>query len=198
MYQHSLEEAGVALVPGLTKPEIQGAQESYGFIFPPDLRDLLMFGLPVSKDWPNWRNADDPAIWRMLNWPYEGIRFDIQNNAFWRQEWGPKPPSLTEAFAVAKQKVDDAPKLIPVLGHRYLPDRPNIAGNPVFSVYQTDIIYYGSDLWNYLENEFYYYFKTPKYNLKQPIRRIEFWSDLVESNLLGAVASQSESGSDCG
>ena len=68
------------------------------------------------------------------------------------------------------------------LGIVYLPERPNTAGNPVFSVYQTDIIYYGSDLWNYLENEFYYYFRTPQYNLKGSIRRIEFWSDILESD----------------
>ena len=103
-------------------------------------------------------------------------------NDFWPQEWGPKPSSLVEAFRIAKQKVGDAPKLIPIYGHRYLPDRPNTEGNPVFSVYQTDIIYYGSDFLNYLENEFSYYFQTPHYNLTGTIRRIEFWSDLVESN----------------
>jgi len=182
LYKRKLEEAGVDFAPGLTELEIQSAQEVYDFTFPPDLRDLLMFSLPISKNWPNWRNTDNQDIWRALNWPYEGMCFDIQDNAFWPQSWGPKPRSLTEAFSIAKQKIDSAPKLIPVFGHRYLPERPSKVGNPVFSVYQTDIIYYGSDLWNYLENEFYYYFQTPKYNLKEPIRRIEFWSDIVEDN----------------
>lgn len=181
-YKLKLAEAGVSFEPGLTESEVQEAQESYGFSFPPDLKEFLACGLPVLKNWPNWRNVDDQGIWRMLNWPYEGICFDIQQSDFWPEEWGTKPSSLVEAFRIAKQKVDDAPKLIPICGHRYLPDRPHTEGNPVFSVYQTDIIYYGSDFTNYLENEFSYYFQTPHYNLTGTIRRIEFLSDLVESN----------------
>ncbi|HKA21587.1 MAG TPA: hypothetical protein VKN18_25145 [Blastocatellia bacterium] len=30
------------------------------------------------------------------------------------------------------------------------------------------------------KSEFNYYFQPPPYNLKEPIRRIEFWSDIVE------------------
>jgi len=64
-----------------------------------------------------------------------------------------------------------------------LPDRPPAPGNPVFSVYQTDIIYYGGDLENYLCNEYHYYFGTPQYvALPSQIRSIEFWSWLVELN----------------
>jgi hypothetical protein len=33
-----------------------------------------------------------------------------------------------------------------------MPERPFEVGNPVLSVSQTDIIYYGSDLQDYLEN----------------------------------------------
>src|SRR5215467_1185147 len=94
-YQGKLEEAGVSFAPGLTQLEIQAAEESYCFKFPPDLKEFLMSALPVSKDWPNWRNVDDPGIWRMLNWPYEGICFDIENNVFWPQQWGARPASLT-------------------------------------------------------------------------------------------------------
>lgn len=36
-----------------------------------------------------------------------------------------------------------------------LPKRAVIAGNPVFSVYQTDIVIYGRDLHRYLEHEFW-------------------------------------------
>jgi hypothetical protein len=175
-----LERAGVTFAPGLTHLEVKRAEEAYQLSFPPDLKELLMFALPASKGWPNWRDLDNAYIWRMLNWPCEGICFDIEHNAFWPQEWGAKPSSLTEAFAVAKQRVGEAPRLIPVLGHRQLPSDPNIAGNPVFSVYQTDIIYCGSDLWNYLENEFYNYFRTPQYHLNGSIRQIEFWSDIVD------------------
>jgi hypothetical protein len=35
-----------------------------------------------------------------------------------------------------------------------MPDEPRKAGNPVFSVHQTDIIHYGYDLLHYLHEEF--------------------------------------------
>jgi hypothetical protein len=37
---------------------------------------------------------------------------------------------------------------------RYLPSEPLLGGNPVFSVHQTDIIFYGCDLRDYVWNEF--------------------------------------------
>jgi hypothetical protein len=171
-----LQEAGVVCDSGLTEIEIQVVEESFGFKFPPDLKAFLMFVLPRGKRWPNWREVEDPELVRMLNWPYEGICFDIQDNAFWPTRWETKPATLLEAFQVAKGKINSAPRLIPVFGHRYLPDRPSTEGNPVFSVYQTDIIYYGSNLWNYFQNEFG---GVADFQINDRPRRIEFWSDFV-------------------
>jgi hypothetical protein len=44
---------------------------------------------------------------------------------------------LLEAVAIAKQKIGEAPKLIPICGHRYIYAVPHERNNPVFSVYQT-------------------------------------------------------------
>jgi hypothetical protein len=181
-YRTKLEEAGIRFAPGLTETEAKRAEDHYAFRFPSDLREFLMSGLPISKGWPNWREVTNPDIARIMNWPFEGMCFDISNNVFWLDEWGEKPSTDEEAFAAAKTQLDLAPTLIPVYGHRYMPAAPDLAGNPVFSVYQTDIIYYGADLGNYLENEFYYYFKTPQYFIKEPVRRIDFWSHLVDRN----------------
>jgi len=63
-----------------------------------------------------------------------------------------------------------------------MPERPLEAGNPVFSVYQTDIICYGADLRDYLENEFKWWFGREGYQVREPVRRIELWSRLVEAN----------------
>ena len=182
-YCTKLRDAGVRFAAGLSETEARRAEDHHGFRFPPDLREFLISGLPISDGWPNWRDFSDPDIARMIAWPFEGMCFDITNNAFWLDEWGPKPSIDEDAFAVAKAHLDQAPTLIPVCGHRYIPDAPCLAGNPIFSVYQTDIIYYGADLGNYLENEFHYYFKTPQYFIKEPVRRIGFWSRLVEANL---------------
>ncbi|HXG66624.1 MAG TPA: SMI1/KNR4 family protein [Blastocatellia bacterium] len=174
-----LEQAGVLFEPGLSQAEIRQIEEEYHFKFPPDLKDFLMFALPVSHGFLNWRQADKEEIVRSLSWPYEGMCFDIAHNSFWLEEWG-RPPSLEEAFAIARKAVEYAPALIPINGHRYIPDRPDEACNPVFSVYQTDIIYYGCNLADYLENEFSYYFGRSEHSLKGEIKHIEFWSNLVE------------------
>jgi hypothetical protein len=50
----------------------------------------------------------------------------------------------------------------------------------VFSIYQTDIIYYGADLFDYLSNEFGYYFGRAGHVFNGGARRIEFWSELTE------------------
>ena len=78
-----LGEAGVTFAPGLTESEAKRAEDRHGFTFPPDLKQFLMFALPVSDGWPDWRDVTNPEIEQMMSWPYEGICFDIENNAFW-------------------------------------------------------------------------------------------------------------------
>ena len=74
------------------------------------------------------------------------------------------------------EAVRAAPPLIPLIGHRYLPSQPNESANPVFSVYQSDIIYYGRDLADYFEREL-----TPSGTpFIGPTRYVPFWSDMVD------------------
>jgi hypothetical protein len=114
--------------------------------------------MPSGKGFPAWRELDNPKLSESFSWPFEGMCFDIEHNIFWPNEWGERPPDLQLAFEVARGHIARAPVLIPIRGHRYLPATPCIAGNPVFSVYQADIIIYGVDLENYLHNEFRYHF----------------------------------------
>jgi hypothetical protein len=174
-----LESAGVEFADGLSRDEIEATQSRYGFVFPPDLRDFLAYALPVSEGWVDWRERHENVIRSRLAWPLEGMCFDVEHNDFWCRNWGVRPASLKEAFAVVRRAFDRAPTLIPIYSHRFLPERPSSAGNPVFSVYQTDIVHYGSDLQNYLENEFLGYFGTAHYNIGSQIREIEFWSNIV-------------------
>jgi hypothetical protein len=167
---------------GLSDPEVETIERSYGFTFPPDLRLLLQTALPVSDDFPNWRADPYTPIIKSIahftlmdrfNWPYEGIRFDIEHANYWKGEWGKRPSSLEKAFEVAREHISQVPTLIPIFAHRYIPDDPLLPDNPVFSVYQTDIIYYGSDLPSYLAAEF----EVPNpYPAVEP-RKIKFWSD---------------------
>jgi hypothetical protein len=175
-----LQGRGVTLAPGLTAPELARAEEAHRFRFPSDLRSFLSSALPQAPQFPDWRVPESSALLDQLAWPFEGIAFDIEQNGFWWKPWGPRPAALPDAIAIAKAAVESAPRLIPVSGHRYLPAEPEISGNPVFSVYQTDIIYYGADLRRYLRCEFggLDYAEA----IRNEPRRIRFWADLLEDN----------------
>ncbi len=181
-YIDKLKIRGSKFESGLTDSEFEEIENTCNFKFPPDLRDFLSIALPINDDWINWRNWTKKEITDQLSWPYEGICFDIEHNSFWRDEWGKKPNTLKECFKVAKEVVNNAPTLIPIYSHRFIPDTPHEAGNPVFSVYQTDIIYYGTNLYNYLRNEFSSTFGKPENPEKNDFKDIKFWTKLVEIN----------------
>jgi hypothetical protein len=170
----------VVLADGLTDEEVSKVESTFAFRFPPDLRQLLQYALPVSPSFLDWRGASEESLRGRLDWPADGICFDIENNSFWWKEWGPKPADIATAQEIARREIANYPTLIPIFSHRYIPEEPHVAGNPVFSIYQTDIIYYGVDLTNYFGNEF----SSPRqYNLPnlESVRKIRFWSELVEA-----------------
>lgn len=178
-----LEAAGVVFAPGLTPAELRAAEEHYGFAFPPDLRSYLAYALPTGDRFPNWRDLDDATTKRALDWPLQGICFDIEHNSLWLADWGTRPADLRAAFDIARDRVLAAPPLIPIYAHRYLPGLPIEPGNPVFSVYQSDIIYYGADLESYLRNEYSGYFDSQPFIVPGEVRKIAFWSRFAEEDL---------------
>ena len=172
-----LRKRGVTFAKGLSDKEITEIENEFRFIFPPDLRQFLQTALPVSNNFIDWHSIKD--IKQRFTWPFEGILFDISNNHFWYKDWGKKPDSQAEQIQLAESFYGQYPPLIPIYSHRYLPATPYEAGNPVFSVYQTDIICYGNDLFSYFSNEFG--IKYDNAVAQQPTPRyIEFWSDLAE------------------
>lgn len=187
----ALGSRGVTCEPGLTDAEVARIETTYGFRFPPDLRAFLQYALPVSdpvvppgaitraNNFPNWRHEPETSIRERLEWPLEGIRFDIEHNGFWLDSWGEMPTDRDAAFDVARREVNSAPTLIPIFSHRYLPSEPPQAGNPVLSVYQTDIIYYGYDLAGYFAAEFGC--PSPAWASETP-RGIGFWDELLLRN----------------
>jgi hypothetical protein len=160
---------------GYTQAELDDAQARFGLVFPPDLVALLRDRRPL--DGHAW--TDERAIRRMLNWPFEGLLFDVEHNQLWWPEWGEKPDEADARKEVLRSVVGRAPKLIPLIGHRYLPETPHELGNPVFSVYQADVIHYGTDLIDYFEREFNGWYHRP---WPDQIKYIPFWSDLVARN----------------
>ena len=97
----------------------------------------------------NWR-TDAEAIKKAMAWPLEGLLFDVEQNNLWLDSWGVRPSDAEGRQERVSELVSKAPSLVPVISHRYLLGTPVKAGNPVLSVYQSDIIIYGSNFRNFL------------------------------------------------
>jgi hypothetical protein len=171
-----LKSQGVEFAFGLADQEVANIENRFDFRFPPDLRAFLQTGLPIGTRFPDWRSPEDSNLQARLDWPRDGILFDVEHDRFWLDEWGSRPESLDEAKRVACDFVAAAPRLIPIFSHRMIPDEPHLPGNPVFSVYQTDVIYYGFDLADYLRHEFKL---AGREEWPSAPRSIRFWDQLV-------------------
>jgi hypothetical protein len=157
---------------GYTQTELEAAQERYGLTFPPDLVALLLERQPMhGYDW----SVENAHIRKMLEWPFDLLKFDVENG-FWWPDWGERPPSPEERTEILRGALARAPRLIPLYSHRFLPEQPGEAGNPVFSMHGFDTIYYGANLEDYLVREFG---RAPKHPVGTA-RHIPFWSDIVE------------------
>lgn len=174
--------------PGLTGTEIARIERDYQFEFADDHRAFLAAGLPLnnppekgqtwSTPWPDWRDGDPGDLRRQLGWPIDGALFDVENNALWLSAWGPRPADTSTALSTARWHLVRAPKMIPVYAHRYLPAGRGTYGHPVLSIYQTDIIVYGTDLAGYIDNEFSDsgWFISPDWI---PPPMVPFWSEFL-------------------
>jgi hypothetical protein len=180
----------VVFEAGLSRSELRAAEDRFGFRFPPDLRALLQYAMPI-KDappkpgiirngagFPNWRRLDSDDLQKQVEWPIEGVLFDVRESGFWLETWGPVPPFVDEAVAIASEMLHAAPKLIPIYSHRFICEDPDAGGNPVLSVWQSDIIYYGSNLTNWLSIEFST--ESAERRLPDDAAAVPFWSEIMD------------------
>lgn len=108
----------------------------------------------------------------MLEWPLGMLLFDVEKG-FWWPDWGDRPHCTDERREIVGSYLARKPRLIPLFGHRFLPETPNEVRNPVFSMYGFDTIY-GSSLGEYVANEF------EGRHIIGDVRHIPFWSDITE------------------
>ncbi|XP_042492643.1 uncharacterized protein LOC122072146 [Macadamia integrifolia] len=190
-----LKKCKIPISDGLSEEEFSSIESSFRFTFPPDLRSILREGLPVGPGFPNWRSSSPQQLEILMKLPIMGIDKEITRNNFWCPFWGDEPLNPKEALTMAKRFMKKAPLLVPIYRQYYIPSLPNLAGNPVFFVQGVNFHYSGCDVAGFFQNvEF-----RRKSNIPRPsdlsesstmeapawaakaARRIEFWSDLVES-----------------
>ena len=102
-----------------------------------------------ARSFIDWRR-DETDVTDDLESPLEGIMFDVEKASLWPDSWGKRPRGAEKKQKTVSRLVAAAPKLVPICGHRYLVGDPVKAGNPVLSVWQSDIIIYGSNMRNFL------------------------------------------------
>ncbi|WP_433295990.1 hypothetical protein ACQP2F_37260 [Actinoplanes sp. CA-030573] len=161
------------IATGLTEDEIAATEAEFGFRFADDHRAFLAGGLPTGRGWPDWRGPDREALRTLLAEPVEGVLFDVAENDFWYEGWGPRPTSAGAALATARGYLMTVPRMIPLYAHRFLPAATT--GHPVLSIYQTDVVQYGNDISDWLNREFA--LGSPAAVAKRPT--VPFWRDLV-------------------
>ena len=177
-----LRLAGVGFEPGLSTEEVDRVQDRLGFQFGPEHLAFLQTGLPTGEPaWPNWREESLDGLRGRLDWPVDGAIFDVNQSDFWPASWGARPSEEGERTEVARHHLALVPRLVPLFGHRYLTTDPAYQPSPVFSVYQTDVIYYGATILDWVENEF------------EGKRTIEPWPPIIDVPFWGELAVGVES-----
>ena len=155
-----LKKAGVAFGSGLSGEEAAQIEAFFGFRFPREIREFLSCGVPVSGEFFDWRDLSDTNLERFRGFQKgieEAFAFDADRNEGELHAFlGDLLTDIADKDALKTAVVDwlhRSVKLIPFYAHRCFFD--GMDGMPIVSFWQAvDTIFYGSDLENYLENEF--------------------------------------------
>lgn len=165
-------QQGTRWIGGLSESEIIAIEARNHFKFPKDYRlflsllhatDRPMVGAafvdghrmqPIQRPgFYNWL-VESESIHLAIENIFQGLLFDVEKNGLWLEIWGPRPQSEQVRKTTLRDHFESAPPLIPVFGHRFILGEAGWPGNPVLSIYQSDIIIYGVDLRSYLLIEF--------------------------------------------
>lgn len=169
---------GIEYEKGLTFGEIIQIEKTYQLKMPSSLKHLLMTILPTSKGFYNWRNMQRDNIEyikSVINAPFSYID-DMAHEVYWCDEWGEEPEDKEKVAEEVRNRLKNAPKLVPVYAHRYMPLVLN-ENPPVISIHGFDVIYYGENLEDYLNIEFGSKNMT---NIQlSSVQYVPFWSDIM-------------------
>lgn len=169
-----LQNAWIQCKSWLSDSQIAEIEWTLQISFPREYKTLLSKFVPIWQRFIDWADRNNSKVYNMLNWLFEGILFDVENNGFRYKDWWDKPEDVNIKIDKAKYMLKLVKPLIPIYWHRYL---WQIDWWPVISVHQTDIIYYWVDLEDYIDNEFGAKKGVKDHGLIKS--EIPFWSSLV-------------------
>ena len=182
----SLRQTGHIVLPGITNQDIELVKKTYDITFPRALSKFYELGIPCtfncSYGFPNWTDFSElntAEIKRRIDAPLYNLKRSVKDG-FWIATWGARPDEEEKALEVFDELSSQATKLIPIYSHRYLPIIDGEDDPPVISVVGSDIIYYGCNLSDYFNREFF----GGKGAISIPMNnRIPFWSDIIDYNI---------------
>ncbi len=181
-----LKKQGIPFAPGLSDDEIKRIEETFGFRFPKEIAEFFSYAYPENEYFFDYRDMSEENIQYFLDFQQrikEMFLFDIEKNEESLQELLSDIAgscSDHENFKTAVlTALEQSPKLIPFFQHRCFFD--GIDGLPIVSFWQpVDTIFYGSDLENYLENEFLVPHGGKLGVISDKIKETGIWYQLIE------------------
>ena len=173
-----LGKRGVVFTVGLTEAQLVSIESAANGKLPSELRLLLGTAVPMSRGaggFPDWSQGISSVMNKSYDFIKELYLFDVIEGGYWDAAFGERPDDDRDAIELVSQKLHQAPRLIPVYGHRFM-----IAGDetsPVLSYYgPLDTIIYGTNLADYFFEEF----DIPNPDGKSYIDdKLDFWSRLL-------------------
>lgn len=182
---------------GMTETEIALAEKTFGLSFPPDYRLFLatlhtpdpeMAGAgfagssavqTTGRQFPDW-TGDPRQVRKLFDWPADGLVWSAEADHWWPSIWGPRPRFGRGRAKRIRDLVSAGPQLIPVFGHRFLVGPGDRVGNPVLSIYGSDVIVYAPNLWAYLPLELGLFDLIPEPPTETRAPAIDFWQDVID------------------
>ena len=178
-----MKKKGIKFDKGLTEEEFEKINNIYGFTFPKEIKEFLSIALPINKGFYNWRDFSDKNVNHIKDFQKtyieDGFEFDIEKNNLlddFRKKF-PKCKNDEELKIEVLKYLHSSPRLIPFFKHRCFFD--GLDNMPIISFWQpTDMIFYGDDLKDYIEVEFFDKNGTNEIP-KEKINKMGIWSDLL-------------------
>lgn len=207
----------------LTEDQIDSLEKKYAIKFTIEHREFLKILHAVDKIRPSdvydkdgelivsfapyfhhWLR-DKEQVERYLDWPYDTIFSDIKHGD-WVKSWGERPQSEQTLEKVFANWYHKAPRLLPILAHRFVISEFDNAQNPILSVWGLDTIVYGWNMRHYLLKEIEEYLDLPYEQVydseddawytectllkninkdekeKAKEKKIPYWNEILESN----------------